>query len=59
MDTKKEQEPWGKDTPGKLCSEVSVQMSGIRTERQQKLVLEVASRGKAKLLSGMVFCYFP
>lgn len=33
MGTKKEQEAWGIDTPGKLCSVVSVQMSRIRTER--------------------------
>lgn len=59
MDIKKEEEPWDMDTPGKLCCAVSVQMSGIRTERQQKLVLEVASRGKVKLPSGMVFCSFP
>lgn len=31
MDIKKEEEPWGMDTPGKLCCAVSVQMSGIRT----------------------------
>lgn len=34
MDTKKEQEPWDVDAAGKLCGVVSVQMSGIRTERQ-------------------------
>lgn len=33
MDTKKGQEPWGIDTPGELRCVVSLQMSGIRTER--------------------------